>query len=243
MIKKILIVDEDRNERKIIKHSLSVAGYNIIESESSSSALLAISNHPDINMIIVNWSLDDSDETSTFNILHDNFSSIPIFVISNDESNNAIITALKLGAVDYIIKPINKDLLTFKVNNILNKDRNSLLHKSATRKQVLFNATSDITLTSITKQSVTFNTHFAIPKDTITTFTCHDLAEKLDIPFKSKFSCKITDSELINNSDSNFPFYRISAEFRNLSPLLASKIQDAISKNKFNPKENQKGFI
>lgn len=244
MINKILIVDNNKNERKMMHHTLSVSGYNIVEAESSSSALIAISNHPDVDLIIVSWSINEIRENSTFSILHENFSYIPIIIIGMSDGNESIITALKMGAVDYITKPVNKELLLFKIDNVLSRDHKSLTNKAATRKQVLFEATCDITLTSITKQSIIFETNFNIPKDTITTFTCHDLAEKLDIPFKTKFSCKIISSEQSTDETTNsVSFYRISAVFLNLSPILASKIQDAINKNRFNTTENNKGFI
>lgn len=243
MIKKILLVIEDRQERETIKHVLSLAGYTIIASESSGSALAAIANHPDIEMIILDWSIEEHDGSSTFDILYSNFKSIPIFVLGEDHSNKAVVSTISMGAVDYLFKPIDKDHLTFMVDNILNSEKLASRNKS-TRKQVLFQATSQIELIKISKQAVHFKLNFSIPADTVTVFTCDDLSEILEIPFKSRYSCKVISCEKITDENSKVPYYTVKANFLSLSPIIASKIELALSKNLFDGKATgKKGFI
>ncbi len=242
-MKKILLVIEDMQERITVRHALNLSGYTVIESESSGSALAAIANHPDIEMIILDWSIEEHDGTSTFSILYENFSTIPIFVIGEDSSNNAIISLISLGAVDYLIKPLDKDHLCFMVDNILNKEQQMMRNK-ATRKQVLFAATSQIEVTTISKQSVTLKVNFSIPAGTVTTFTCDDLSELLEIPFTHRYSCKVISCTQQFEQNSNVPFYCIKATFLSLSPLISSKIEQVLSKNLLASKAvNQKGFI
>lgn len=243
MSQKILLVIENKHERELIKYALSPSGYTIIESESSGSALAAIANHPDILMIILDWDIEQHGDSSAFNILYENFSSIPIFVIGEDSSNSAIISIISQGAAEYLIKPINKDHLSFMVDNILNHSKVAMRTK-ANRKQVLFQATSKIELTSISKQFIEFKLNFSIPKDTVTVFTCFDLSEILEIPFKTRFSCKILSCKQLRDEDTNTPFYSVKAEFLSLSPLVASKIEQALTKNLFAGKAvNQKGYV
>ena len=243
MNKKILLVIDQRHARDIIKLALGSSGYTLIESESSGSALAAIANHPDIAMIIMDWDIGNNQGDSTFNILYENFTSIPIFVLGNDQSNQAVISTINLGAVDYMLKPINKEHLCFMVDNILNPDKIAARTK-ATRKQVLFPATSQIELISISKQAVEFKLNFSIPEDTVTIFTCNDLAEILEISFKTRFSCKITSCEKKIDTQTRVPHYCIKANFLSLSPLVASKIENALSKNLFSSKAtNSSDFV
>lgn len=236
MNQKILLVIENKHERELIKHSLNSSGYTIIESESSGSALAAVSNHPDISMVILDWSIEENDGITAFNILYENFPSIPIFVIGDDTSNNAVISIINLGAVDYLIKPVNKDHLSFMVDNILNHQKTEMRTKSS-RKQVLFPATSSIELISISKQFVEFKLNFSIPSKTVTVFTCYDLSEILELPFKTRFSCKVISCEKLLDSKTNAPHYCVKANFMSLSPLVASKIEQALLKNLFASKE------
>ena len=243
MGKKILIVIEDRQERSMIKHVLALAGYVVIESESSGSALIAIANHPDVAMIVLDWSIEELDGTSTFNILYENFPNIPIFVVGEDHSNQAVVSIISLGAVDYLFKPIDKDHLTFMVDNLLNKEKLASRNKS-TRKQVLFHATSQIELIRVSKQSIKFKLNFSIPSGTIAVFTCNDLSELLEIPFKTRYSFKVASCEKIDDNDLKAPYYCLTADFLSLSPIIASKIEQALSKNLFDSKATStKNFI
>ena len=121
------------------------------------------------------------------------------------------------------------------VDNILNPNKIAARSK-ATRKQVLFPATSQIELISISKQMVEFKLNFSIPEDTVTIFTCNDLAEILEISFKTRFSCKITSCDKKIDSQTRVPYYLVKANFLSLSPLIASKIENALSKNLFSEK-------
>ena len=46
---------------------------------------------------------------------------IPVVFISGHTSEQAEIRGLQMGAVEYIKKPIDKDLLVLRLHNILNK--------------------------------------------------------------------------------------------------------------------------
>ncbi len=232
MNQKILLVIGEKHERESIKQALSPSGYTVIESESSGSALAAIANHPDIAMIILDWNIEEHNGSAAFNLLYENFASIPIFVIGDDNSNQAVISIISLGAIDYLNKPVNKEHLCFMVDNILNHEKIALRSKS-TRKQVLFQATSQIELIKISKQYVEFKLNFSIPKDTITVFTCNDLSEILEISYKTRFSCKVVDCSKKLDEENNIPYFVVKANFMNLSPLIASKIDKALEKGIF----------
>ncbi len=232
MNQKILLVISEKHERESIKQALSPSGYTVVESESSGSALAAIANHPDISMIILDWNIEDQDGGSAFTLLYDNFSSIPIFVIGDNHSNQAVISIISLGAIDYLSKPVNKEHLCFMVDNILNHEIIALRNKS-TRKQVLFQATSQIELIKISKQYVEFKLNFSIPQETITVFTCNDLSEILEISYKTRFSCKVVACTKKLDEENNVPYYVVKANFMNLSPLIASKIDKALEKGIF----------
>ncbi|HAG53399.1 MAG TPA: hypothetical protein DCL21_06405 [Alphaproteobacteria bacterium] len=106
---KILIVDDQRHNRDLVKFFLQQAGYsNFIEADNASSAYeLALKHVPDIIFLDVQLE-DESGFDVCRNIKNqENLKDIPILFLSAfNETENKVI-GYKLGAVDFVNKPIN----------------------------------------------------------------------------------------------------------------------------------------
>lgn len=103
MSQKILIVDDEKQIRKILTISLSKNNYSVIEAENGKEALeKSALEKPDC--IILDLGLPDIDGIEVLKKIREWFSS-PIIILSVRKSEKDIITALDNGANDYIIKP------------------------------------------------------------------------------------------------------------------------------------------
>jgi len=119
---RVLVVDDDRAIRRLLRTSLGAHGYQVVEAASGHEALEAvIAHHPDL--IILDLGLPDLDGVDVTRQLRE-WSQIPIIVLSVREHEHDKITALDAGADDYLTKP-------FGAGELLARLRVALRHTQA----------------------------------------------------------------------------------------------------------------
>jgi len=110
---KILVVADSASERLIIKNTLSK--YYLLTASDGKEAKRMLEEHDEINLLILDLSLPNS---SGFEVLEylkevERFPKLRTIILTNPDELDKESKGLKLGAVDYIRKPIHKD--SFKV--------------------------------------------------------------------------------------------------------------------------------
>ena len=116
----ILIVDDNPNNLQLLSQSLKKVGYKILIAQSGTRAIeIAKANHPDL--ILLDVMISNVDGFATCHHLKSNPSTkdIPvIFMTALKETKNKI-QGFKLGAVDYITKPIKEEELLARIETHL----------------------------------------------------------------------------------------------------------------------------
>ena len=103
-MKKILCVDTNQSYLDLLTFNLQSAGYTV-ETDNTGQNLLSTDAH----LILLDPHLPDY---SGFNFLP-TLNNIPVIILSEDKSEDAIVNAFECGAVDYITKPFSiRELLT-----------------------------------------------------------------------------------------------------------------------------------
>ena len=106
----ILVVDDDRAHRTMLRKLLSGWGYAIAEADDGGSAVAAVRQKPfdlilmDIRMLKVSG-LEALAQIKAFN------PAIPILIMTAYASVETAVEALKKGAYDYLTKPLDFDEL------------------------------------------------------------------------------------------------------------------------------------
>lgn len=126
-MKRVLVIDDDRTVRMLLKVILKKAGYDVVECANGKTSLKkAESFKPDL--ILLDLMLPDINglqllETFTSK---ENLKDVPIIVLtgSTDEENK--LTALRSGAVDFITKPFLSEEVLLRVRTQLRI--HSLIH-------------------------------------------------------------------------------------------------------------------
>ncbi len=100
---KILIIEDDRDISKLIVASLKKEGYpSLVACDGAQGLLLFSSHRPDV--VLLDLGLPDMDGVGLIRRLRED-SDVPILVVSARGREQDKITALDLGANDYITKP------------------------------------------------------------------------------------------------------------------------------------------
>ena len=121
---KILVVEDDRNILTMIQTVLDMGGYQVLTAQRCEQGILMLSSHvPDL--VVLDLGLPDMDGEEFIRITRRS-SMIPIIVLSARSEEKDKISALDLGANDYIIKPFGTGELLARVRASLRINRMNL---------------------------------------------------------------------------------------------------------------------
>ncbi|QEO59970.1 response regulator transcription factor [Francisella marina] len=117
MIKKILIVEDEPQIKKLLEKTFLVLGYDV---ESASTASIATSllgqYHPDV--VILDLGLPDQDGQDWLKAVRVS-NDVPIIVVSARNDTEEVVKALENGANDYVKKPFDMPELIARVRRQL----------------------------------------------------------------------------------------------------------------------------
>ena len=120
---KVLLVEDDKNIASFIRTVLETNGYQVLAAERCQQGLLVFTSHvPDL--VVLDLGLPDMDGEEFIRIARQD-STVPIIVLSARMDERDKISALDLGANDYITKPFGTGELMARVRAALRTNRNS----------------------------------------------------------------------------------------------------------------------
>ena len=118
---KILIVEDEANIRNFVKTVLEANEYQVLQATTCEEGILMAASHmPDV--IILDLGLPDRDGQHLITTVRQN-SNVPILVLSARTQENDKVSALDLGANDYITKPFGTAELMARVRAALRSRR------------------------------------------------------------------------------------------------------------------------
>ena len=102
---RVLIVEDEPQMRRALDLNLSARGYDVRSAEDGTSALSAFAVDPP-DVMILDLGLPDLDGLEVIRAIR-RTSTVPILVLSARVGSNDKVTALDLGADDYVTKPFD----------------------------------------------------------------------------------------------------------------------------------------
>jgi len=116
----ILIVDDEPIVRESIRDWLKETGYTVFTAESGEQALELL-NHREIGVIVLDIRLPGRTGISILREIREKKPLIQSIIITAYPSSDLTAEALKLGALDYLVKPIIPDDLEKLVREAVRK--------------------------------------------------------------------------------------------------------------------------
>jgi len=127
-MRKILIIEDDKNIRSILAYNLSKYGYKVIECEDGISGL-RMAHNEEISLILMDVMLTGLDGITCTKKIRE-FSNVPILMLSALEEETDKINGLNSGANDYITKPFSIKELVARIEAHLRTAESLLTNKS-----------------------------------------------------------------------------------------------------------------
>ena len=122
---KILLVENSKNIRKILKGILHHLGYNrIVEADNGRRALTLLKEEK-INLIISNWYIPKMSGLDLLKAVRsdDSLKSTPFFMITYQAEKEKIISALEAGVSRYILMPFTSEVLKKNIDEIFTEKK------------------------------------------------------------------------------------------------------------------------
>lgn len=113
---KLLIVDDEAPIRRLIRAALERGGYRVIEAGNAREALNALAiDKPEI--VLLDLGLPDRDGLEIIPLLKK--AGVGVLIISAREATESKVTALDLGADDYVTKPFDTEEMLARIRVVL----------------------------------------------------------------------------------------------------------------------------
>ena len=141
-VPRILIADDDRGTRFILRKTLEAEGYHVIEAEDGFSALqLYETESPD--MVLLDAMMPGIDGFTLCGRIRNEFperKQVPILMITSLEDGKMVDLAYEMGVTDFIAKPIHWEVFKRRIRNLLDvKKSESLIEKYKSDVQSIIN--------------------------------------------------------------------------------------------------------
>lgn len=119
---KLLVVDDSSTMRRIIKNTLARLGYkDILEGADGVEGWTQIDSNPDVDMLITDWNMPEMNGLELVKKVRadERFKDLPIIMVTTEGGKTEVITALKAGVNNYIVKPFTPQVLKEKLGAVM----------------------------------------------------------------------------------------------------------------------------
>src|ERR1700756_2005734 len=117
---RLLVVDDDRALRDVLRRALSLAGYEVMLTETGAGALSEVNTAlPDA--VVLDIGLPDIDGLEVCRLLRREGNRVPVLMLTARDAVSDRIDGLDAGADDYLVKPFDIDELRARIRALLRR--------------------------------------------------------------------------------------------------------------------------
>ncbi len=124
-MEKILVVDDNRQIADFLAYKvLPKLGYKGSVAYTGNRAIkVLLDRYKQLSLMLLDWELPDMTGLDVLQLMKDKNISLPTIIITGEGSEEVAVDALRLGVEDYLVKPIESDVLGEAIGRALEKSR------------------------------------------------------------------------------------------------------------------------
>ncbi len=130
----VLVVDDDRNIRKSLRTILEYEGYTVLEAATGADALKIVKEES-IHAVLLDIKMPGMDGIEVLRKMMAVDPWLQVIMISGHATIATAVEATKLGALDFLEKPLDRSIILFKVRNAV--DKRKLLDEKCSLEETL----------------------------------------------------------------------------------------------------------
>jgi DNA-binding response OmpR family regulator len=115
-VESVLLVDDDRALRKLLRAYLEQESISVLEAESGEEALAVIGRTAP-SLVLLDVRLPGIDGFEVLRRLEATGASVPVILVTSLEDELDQLVGYRLGAVDFVVKPVSPKVLAAKVKS------------------------------------------------------------------------------------------------------------------------------
>ena len=116
--RRVLVVDDEASLRQTFARILHQLGCEVTTASDGSEALQRLEVAP-YDLVYLDIRLPGMDGLQVLRLIHDRYPQLAVVLLTAYASINSAVEAVRLGATDYLIKPINPEMLIARTRTIL----------------------------------------------------------------------------------------------------------------------------
>ncbi len=114
----ILIIDDEASLRQTMARILQRAGYEVTTASNGKEGLALVSEQP-FDLLYLDIRMPDMSGLELLKTIHIKFPDLPIILFTAQPDVNSAVEALRRGATDYLLKPLNPQTVIERTKTIL----------------------------------------------------------------------------------------------------------------------------
>ena len=114
----ILIIDDEASLRRTLARILQQAGFEITTAASGQEGLTFLSQQS-FDLVYLDIRMPDMNGLEVLEKIHSNFPELPVILFTAQPDMNSAVEALRHGAIDYLMKPLQPQTLIDRTQAIL----------------------------------------------------------------------------------------------------------------------------
>ncbi len=111
---RVLVIDDEPAIRRFLRTSLTAQGYSLLEAEDGETGLAMLQRNA-VDVLVLDLGLPGISGLDVLKKLRDGNSPLPVIVLSSRDDETGKVTALDMGADDYVTKPFGMDELLARI--------------------------------------------------------------------------------------------------------------------------------
>lgn len=119
---RILIIDDEVNTLNSLVRAFNLEGYETVVAESGAAALKKIED-PRLDLVLCDVVMPKMDGITTLREMKKVKPNLPVIVMSGQATISTAVEAIKLGAIDFVEKPVSLEKLHLTIENVLTLER------------------------------------------------------------------------------------------------------------------------
>lgn len=114
----VLVIDDSRAVRTIIRNFLRGLGFETIEAGNGQEGLERLEEFPEITLVLVDWNMPVMDGLEFIQTIRSQpaLNHIRLVMVTTETESEQVARALAAGANEYVMKPFTKDVLAAKLS-------------------------------------------------------------------------------------------------------------------------------
>jgi len=128
----ILVIDDEANLRNTLAMILRNGGYSVLLAASGAEAIAQLNAHT-FHLVFLDLNLPDTTGIDLLKKIRDVYPNLPVLVLTGNATLDTSIQAIRQGARDYMVKPLDPEYILVRTGEILLETQQPQRRREITR--------------------------------------------------------------------------------------------------------------